>query len=89
MILETLMELLYSLFDIMLAFEIPNLPTQVYEYVQTCFQYMATGAGILANYIPFAYLVSLFAVLLTIDGSIMIYHFVLWIIKKIPMGGMS
>lgn len=89
MIVESLMGLVYYILTMLMQFEIPNLPSEVYEYIETLFDYMSTGAGLLANYVPLPLLVSLFALLLTVDGSIILYHFVMWIIRKIPMAGMS
>lgn len=50
---------------------------------------MVTGAGILANYTPLGYFMILFGVILAIDAGLVIYHFVMWIIRKIPMVGIS
>lgn len=73
----------------MLIIELPKLPNDVFSYIDTIFSYMATGAGILANYAPLGYLLVLFGVILAIDAGIQIYHFVMWIIKKIPVLGIS
>lgn len=85
MLINGLLELLYGLLDLMLIFEIPKLPTEVTNYVNTLFGYLETGASILANYTPLGYLLILFGILLLVDAAIMVYHFVMWILKKIPM----
>lgn len=85
MIIEMLLTVVYNLFDLLLIIELPSLPEGVTEYISIIFEYMVAGAGILANYTPFAYLITLFYVVLLVDGGIRLYHFVMWILNKIPM----
>lgn len=89
MIIEMLMSLLYNLLDLVMVIEIPALPESVMGYVNTLFDYMSAGASILANYTPLGYLLTLFGVLVAVDGGIMVYHFVMWVIRKIPVLGVS
>lgn len=89
MIIEALLSAIYNIMDFMLFFNIPKLPEQVEPYIDTMFDYLVAGAGILANYTPLDYLLILFSVLLAVDAAILIYHFVMWILKKIPMLSMS
>lgn len=89
MIIEMLLGALYNVLNTLLFFEIPPLPEQVQGYIDTMFDYLVAGAGILANYTPLDYLLILFGVILAVDAAIIIYHFVMWIIRKIPMLGMS
>lgn len=89
MIIEALMTVIYNVMNTLLVFNIPKLPDGVMEYVDTAFDYMATGAGILANYTPLGYLLTLFGVLLAVDVAIVLYHLVMWILRKIPMAGIS
>ena len=89
MIIEMIMTALKNVLNILLVFEIPQLPSGVMEYVNTFFDYLVSACGIVANYIPFEYCMTLFGVLLLVDGGITVYHFVMWIIRKIPMVSMS
>lgn len=89
MIIELLLTLLKNVLGLLLVFEVPQLPPEVTGYVDTFFGYLETGASILANYTPLGYLLTLFGVILAVDGAILIYKFVMWIIRKIPMLGMS
>lgn len=89
MIIEMIITALYNIFNLLLVFEIPQLPASAMEYVTTLFDYLVVGAGLLNNYVPLGYLLVLFGVLLAVDAAILIYHFVMWIIRKIPMLGMS
>lgn len=89
MIIETIMTCIKNVLNILLVLEIPNLPSQVFDYVNTLFDYMVAGASILANYTPLSYLLVLFGVLLAVDTGLMLYKFVMWIIRKIPVASIS
>lgn len=89
MIIEMIMTALKNVLNLLLVFKIPELPSGVMGYIDTFFDYLVSACGIVANYLPFSYCLTLFGVLLAVDGGIMIYHFVMWIIKKIPMLSMS
>lgn len=89
MIIKGLLELIYNIMDLMLIIELPSLPDSVLTFINDIFGYMEVGAGILAVYTPLGLLLTMFGVLLAIDAGIMIYHFVMWVIKKIPMIGVS
>lgn len=89
MIIVKLMDMVYALLDILLVFEIPPMPAEVTQYLDTFTDYLATGAGVVANYIPLPYAMTLFGVTLAIDAGFMLYHFVMWLVKKIPMLGIE
>lgn len=89
MLIETLMYVVYDLLDYLLFFEVPMLPNEVYYYIDSAMDYIVAGAGILNNYTPLTYLMLLFGIVLTIDLSIMIYKFVMWVIKKVPFLGVK
>lgn len=89
MIIEMLLNLLKGVLNLLLVFKIPMLPEEVTGYIDTLFGYLETGASILANYTPLGYLLVLFGIIVAVDAGIMIYHFVMWIIRKIPMLSMS
>ena len=89
MIIELLLEVVYNLLSLLLIFKIPQLPQTALDYIDTAFDYLTAGAGLLANYTPLEYLLSLFGILLLVDVGINVYHFVMWIVKKIPMLGIK
>lgn len=89
MIIEGLLTVIKNLLSTLLIIDIPNLPTEVSNYINDMFTYISAGAGILANYTPLSYLLTLFFLILAVDVGIALYHFVMWIIRKIPMLGMS
>lgn len=89
MIIQLLLQLIYTIFDKLLILNIPQLPEQVQTYINSFFDYLVSGASILANYTPLSYLLVLFGVVLAVDIGINVYKFVMWILKKIPMIGVS
>lgn len=89
MLIEMLLELIKSILGIMLFFEIPQLPAEVHSYISQMFEALVSGASILANYVPLSYLLVLFGIILAIDVGINVYHFVMWILRKIPMLGID
>lgn len=89
MIIEMLLDMIYNVISTLMILNIPDLPESVHGYIDTAFEYIVAGAGIVANYTPLDYLMVLFGVLLAIDAGILVYHLVMWIIKKIPFLGME
>ena len=90
MIIELLLNALYNIFKVLtLPINIPPMPEQASQYIEQFFDYIEMGAGILANYTPLGYLLTLFGVVIAVDIGIKLYHFVMWILRKIPMLGMS
>lgn len=89
MIIELLLNLIYNLINLLVAINIPKLPDTVYGYFDQFFDYLVAGAGLLANYTPLAYLMTLFGIILAVDGGILIYHFIMWILRKIPVISVS
>lgn len=89
MIIELLLDAIYGIMSTLMVLEIPSLPDEVHAFITDAFTYITSGAGILANYTPLGYLMMLFGVLLAIDAGILVYHFIMWIIKKIPMLGIE
>lgn len=90
MIIELLLDVLYNVFKLLTTpINIPPMPEEALDYINQFFDYLTMGAGILANYTPFGYLMILLGVIIAVDIGILLYHFVMWIIRKIPMAGMS
>lgn len=85
MIIEGLLNVVFSILNTLLFFEIPNLPNEVYLYIEDMFDYLVAGASILANYSPYQYMMTLFGIIITVDIAIHLYHFVMWVLNKIPM----
>lgn len=90
MIISLLLDALYNVFNLLTsAIDIPNFPIEAEEYFDAFISYLQAGAGIVANYTPLPYLLLLFGIILAVDIGIKIYHFVMWVLKKIPFLGMS
>lgn len=90
MIIEMLLDMLYGIFTLLTRpINLPKFPPQANEYLTSFFEYLTAGASILANYTPFAYIMVLFGVIIAVDIGIKLYHFIMWILKKIPMLGIS
>lgn len=89
MIIEMLLNAIYNIMSVLLILDIPQMPETVNGYIETAFEYIVAGGGLLANYVPLPYLIVLFGILLAVDAGILVYHFVMWILKKIPMLGLS
>lgn len=90
MIFENIMNSIFNLFSSLISgINIPPLPPDVDEFMSDCLEYMQNGIYILNNYMNLEYILVLFGIILVIDVAIHVYHFVMWILKKIPMLGIS
>ena len=90
MIIELLLDAIFNVMYLLTSpIDLPELPSSVTDVIEMSFQYLQAGVGILANYTDITYLLSLFGIILAIDVGIKLYHFVMWIIKKIPMLGIE
>lgn len=89
MIITALLNVIHFILDKVLILSIPQLPSEAMTYVNTLFDYLVGATGIVANYTPLGYLLVLFGVLLAVDVGIMLYHFVMWVLRKIPMLGIE
>lgn len=89
MIISLLLDLVYTIMDIQLFFDIPELPRKAEAMIENVYYYMVDGAAILANFCNLNYLITLLGIVLVVDVAINIYKFVMWIIKKIPFLGME
>lgn len=84
------MNVVYVLFELLtLPISIPGLPDGVASVVTNALDFISVGVALLANYCDMGYLVTLFGVILAVDAGMMIYKFVMWVIKKIPMIGIQ
>ncbi len=90
MIIEGLLNILYNVFSALTsAIDIPSMPPEVMEYLNKALEYISVGLQILAVYTPLQYLLTLFGIVVAIEVGLKIYHFVMWVLKKIPMLGVS
>lgn len=90
MIVEALMNLLLSVFRLLTSpINIPSMPDEVATYLANFLEYIEMGLRIVAVYTPLEYLLVLFGIIIAIDVGLAVYHFVMWVLKKIPMLGIS
>lgn len=90
MIVQALLDLVYGVFALLtMPIDIPSLPAGVASIIQTGFDYMAVGAGLLANWTHLTYLITLLGVVLAVDVGVMLYKFVMYILRKIPIFGIK
>ena len=89
MILELVMTVMYNVFDFLTPFEIPSLPTAAIDSITLFGYYVGVGATVLGTYVDLYYLCILLGVILAVDIGISVYHFVMWVIRKIPFTGVS
>lgn len=90
MIVKGLLDLLYGIFDVLtLPISIPGIPDGVKEIIATALDYITSGVGILAQFFDMNYLLGLFSIVIIIEGAVLVYKFVLWVLKKIPMLGIE
>lgn len=90
MIVNALIDLLYGLIDwITSGLNIPSLPPEVMEVANQVTEYLVVGLKLIANYTHLDYLLVLFGLVAAVDAGMLVYKFIMWIVRKIPMLGMS
>lgn len=90
MIVKALMDLVYNLFALLTAaINIPSLPEGIADVLEILTGAISSGLGILACYCHLDYLLVLFGLIIAVDAGLMIYRFIMWILKKIPMLGIG
>lgn len=90
MIIELLLDAVYLLVSVLTGpINIPSAPEGVQAVVVTALDSIKVGLSLLANWTDLSYLLTLFGVVLLVDGGMAIYHLVMWFLKKIPMLGIE
>lgn len=91
MIIESLLNAIFSVFDSMLSgINIPGLPDGMYEQIVSFFSETFERASCLIGLIlPWSYVRTFFPILIVILASEEIYKLVMWVLRKIPMLGIS
>lgn len=85
MIIETIFNFFLSLFvKLTSGIDLPDFPEDVQQYVEQAFTLMQDGIYILNNIMDMKYFLSLVFIMVGIDVGIRVYHFVMWLLKKIP-----
>ena len=90
MILQWLAELFYTLFDLLLGWiHISPLPDDVNAIADYIGMIITNGGGIVAFFIPMSIVKVCIIIILSFMTIIDLYYIVMWILKKIPMAGVS
>lgn len=85
MIVESIFNFFLVLFTkLTSSINLPDFPEDVQQYVEQAFTLMQDGIYILNNIMDMKYFLSLVFIMVGIDVGIRVYHFVMWILKKIP-----
>lgn len=91
MIIETLLNAIFSIFEkVFSVINIPGMPDGMSEQVVSFFSDTLNYAGSLISlFVPWSQVKVFFPILIVILSSEEIYKIVMWVLKKIPMLGIS
>ena len=90
MIIELLLNVVYTLVDLLTAaIDIPGMPEAVSTLIAEALEYIITGLAILANWTDLGYLLTLYSLVLAVDGGLLLYKLIMWFLRKIPMLGIE
>lgn len=90
MIIEAILTVIYNVFRLLTApINIPSMPSGVQSVMADFLEWVQVGLQIVATYTHEGYLLTLFGIVVAVDVGIMLYKFVMWVLKKIPMLGIS
>lgn len=90
MIIEGLLNILSWLLGLLLApIDIPDLPQGVHTAIAWAMDHLLAGLGIFAAFTHFSFLMTLFGIVVVIESAMLLYKFIMWILKKIPVAGIE
>lgn len=92
MIINGLANLIYWLLDLLLVFNLPSLPATVTTILDNGVEYLKSGVGLVSSFLgptTMGVLAVLLRLLLLMHGAYMLYSFVRFILRKIPMLGID
>lgn len=91
MIIESLLNAIFSVFETLFSsINIPGMPEGMSEQVVSFFNNTLNYAGSLISlFIPWSQVKIFFPILIVILSSEEIYKLVMWVLRKIPMLGIS
>ncbi len=68
---------------------LPSFPSEAVTYINMFISYLQAGAGIFFSFVRPNVVKTLFGLTVTVSGLISGYKAVMWVMKKIPMFGVS
>lgn len=91
MIIETIMNALISLFTTLLNFvNIPHIPANILTSVNDTIDLIIDrSAEMIDLVLPYNIAVVLLGIVIAIELGVHVYHFIMWVLKKIPMVGIE
>lgn len=90
MIIEGFLNVIKSLLTLLFApIDIPSLPDSVATVMSSGLSYLLDGLGIFAAFTHYQYIMALFAIVIAIDAAMLVYKFIMWILRKIPAAGIE
>lgn len=91
MIIESICDLFIRFFTALLnGINIPQIPDDILLNVtSTLDTIIQRGSELIDLFLPYDIAKTLLLIVIGIEVAIHIYHFIMWVIRKIPMVGMS
>ena len=92
MIIKALGDLIYNLLNILLVFQLPALPDTVTQVFSNALNYIVQGVNIIKCFTGstcLGVLAVLLQLILFAHGMYMLYSFVAFVLRKIPMLGLD
>lgn len=85
MILEMIMNVVHLVFKLLTTpIKLPSLPSGVEESLNYYADFLTGGVKVLGYYFDLSYLLTLFGIVLAVEGGLLLYKMIMWIIRKIP-----
>lgn len=92
MIISALLTLVYNVLSVLLVFNLPSLPSSVTTVASEVVDYIGTGISVMASFVGstcMGLLAVLFTLVIALNAAYMLYSLVFWVIRKIPVLGIS
>lgn len=90
MLIEGILAVIYNVFSVLtMPINIPSMPANVEAVMGEFLQWLQVGLQIVATFTHEGYLLVLFGIVVAVDVGVMLYKFVMWVLKKIPLLGIE
>lgn len=88
MIIKALLNLIYTVVNSLLVFQLPAFPEQVVDAIATIRGHLVAGVGVLRSFLGdrcMSVLAILLGLILAMNAAYLLYSLVFWVMRKIPM----
>lgn len=92
MIVVGLINLVYGLLSLLLVFNLPQLPDSFLTILDKVKEYMVSGVGLVRAMVGetcMGVIAVCFQLVIFLNAAYLLYSFVMWVLKKIPMLGVK